>query len=73
MNVFAETVLSGSKIAWLGLYLLTCSVAIIFIAIFTIKVGYSTIKHRPYPKKYFAYAGAGIAVLILANLLINIA
>lgn len=70
--IFADGVLSGNKLALLGLYLLVCTVAGIVMAIFTFKIVYSIIKRRPYPKKYLAYIGGGVVVLILANLLIEL-
>lgn len=71
MYNFAGEILTGNELIGLGIFLLVCGVAIFSIALFSLKIAYSVVKLRTYSRKHLSYVAIGIAVLILANILIE--
>jgi hypothetical protein len=72
MNYFAGAILSEGELAGLIVYILVCGIAVLTIVALTIKILYALLKHKPLQKKYLAYIGVCIGLIILANILIEL-
>ena len=72
MNYFAGSIFTDTELITLGLYLLTCIAAIVFIILFMIKIVISVIEKNPLNKHHLLFVGLGILALCSANILIDL-